>query len=501
MKRMKRLMPALPDPDRPPPLRVLVVTAELWPFSRSGGLADVVVALSSALAERGAEVDVLTPRYRSIDVNAHSLARRLTPVTFTLDGAERQVVLYEGKGKGPVRVFFADHPPLFDREGLYGPPGGAPYEDNPLRFALLCRTALGLGAALARRYDVVHCHDWQAALAAAWLRDAPGPRPRSVLTIHHMAELGAAGDWAPRLGLDRPSALEAGIAAADVVTTVSPHYADEIRTPAGGHGLDGALCARGAAVVGILDGADYSAWDPMNDGYIAARYSSEDIAPKRRCKAEVQRQLRLPVRAEVPLLGTVGRVTNAKGHDLIAAALPALVERGCQVAVLGTGEAALEAALQEGAKPFANNVAVRIGTDDALAHRIVAGSDLWLAPARFEPSGLSQLYALRYGAVPVVHAVGGLADTVEEADGAAETGTGFRFDALDPAALVAAVERGLALYREPPKWRALQKRCMTRDFSWAATAERYFRLFAELAERLDLLPEPEDAEQAGAGPG
>ncbi|HEV8325727.1 MAG TPA: glycogen/starch synthase [Myxococcota bacterium] len=560
MKRQKRLMPPPPDPDRPVPLRVLHVAGAVAPFGEAdapggagagaaigvgggaggAGGGGVVAALTAALADRGVDVDVLVPRARGVDPAASSLARRLTPVTFTLDGAEQTVALYEGKGRGRgVRVLFAEHAPSLEQDAPLWGAGAGDDADDPRGAAVLCRTALGLGAAIGRRYDVVHAHDWPGALCAWWLRGAGagagagaggsaagggasggvGAGPKSVLTIREVRRTGRCGsEWLERIGLSaadatedglaldgRVSLLKAGLVAAGAVTTVSPRWAEEIRTPEHGGALAAALRARGEALVGILDGADYAAWDPMNDGQVVARYSSEDIAPKRRCKADLQRALHLPVRAEVPVLGSVAHLSAEKGYDVLAAALGALVERGVQVALLGSGERALEEAFQAAAKRWPNNVSVKVGIDEANAHRIVAGSDFYAMPSRVEPCGLFQLYALRYGAVPVVHAVGGLADTVEEVDAAADTGTGFRFAEMEPAALVAAVERGLAVFRDPPHWRSLQKRCMTQDFSWAASAERYFRLYVGLTGRAELLPPPQDDDGAegddgGTGP-
>ncbi len=485
--------------------RVLFVASEAYPLIKTGGLGDVCGSLPPALAALGVDVRLLLPAYR--DALARLAAvQRLTDIY--VPEVNLNVSLLQATLPGTrAPVWLLDCPPAYDRPGNpYLDAHGQPWGDNAERFALLARVAtrIALGDVdLGWRPDVVHCHDWQAGLVPALLAQHT-PRPATVFTIHNLAYQGLF----PRstfvaLQLPEPlwsidglefhgqlSFIKGGIAFADCITTVSPTYAREIQTPAFGCGLDGLLRHRAAAarthaptLVGILNGIDTEEWNPQDDRHLVMGYTAERLDDKLANKRALQEQLGLPREARTALIGNVGRLVEQKGVDLLLAALPPLLQLPLQLVVLGTGEARFAHALRAAAARHPERLAVIIGYDEHLAHRIEAGADMFLMPSRFEPCGLNQLYSLRYGTVPIVHRVGGLADTVVDsapANLAADTATGVVFEEPTVAALVAAVERALALYRQPALWRAIQRAGMRQDFSWRHSAAEYLKLYRAL---------------------
>jgi starch synthase len=476
-------------------MRVVMLASEVHPLAKTGGLGDVLAVLPGALGALGVDVTVCLPGYRSAleRAGALELERRLhAPVGSRLVPAE---VLRVRDAPVPTVLLRADR--YFDRDGLYG--GNGDYADNAERFTFFCRAALewlrDAGAP-----DVLHVHDWQAALAPAFLRGTADLYPelaptRTALTIHNLAYQGRfpAYDW-HLLNLDAryfvPDFLEfygqinflkAGLVFADALTTVSPRYASEIQSPAFGEGLDGVLRARADRLRGILNGIDERTWNPATDRHLAARYDARDLRGKARCKAALQAELGLAVDPAPPLLAIVSRLAEQKGIDLLGAVLPTLLDTSpAQVAVLGSGAERYERWMHDFAARHPGRVGVRIGFDEGLAHRIEAGGDVFLMPSRYEPCGLNQLYSLRYGTVPVVHATGGLDDTVVEFDPATGHGTGFKFGAYDAAALLAAVRRALATRDDVATWLRLVRNGMAEDFSWHRAARAYARLYAEL---------------------
>jgi starch synthase len=475
---------------------VLFVAAEVAPFSKTGGLGDVAGALPQALAARGHRVLVFTPRHGVVDPVAH----RLEPLPFSVQAGGEVGGLWVARGPAPV--FFLEHERFFGhRQGIYSEPGHE-YGDNAQRFAFFCRAALALPGLVGFRPRILHLHDWHAALAAWLLRHEPpgaGDEPwvgeaRSVLTIHNLAHQGVfPKEMVPEVGLpwsvfrydgmefhDRLNFLKGGLTFADVLTTVSPTYAREILTPEQGEGLDPLLRHRASDLHGILNGIDAAAWDPARDPHLPAHFSRGHLAGKARCKAWLQRELGLPVRPGVPLAVLVGRLADQKGIDIALAALPELLAQDVQVAVLGTGRPDYERALERLDRERPERMRVRTRFDEGLAHRMEAGADLFLMPSRFEPCGLNQMYSLRYGTVPVVRAVGGLADTVEDFDGKSR-GTGFVFQEYSPGALLTAVRRALDVYRDQAGWSALVDRGMAQDNSWGQRAERYETLYRRIA--------------------
>lgn len=485
-------------------MRVLQVSAELFPLLKTGGLADVAGALPAALAAAGAEPRLLVPGFPAIhDALTHECA--VAPVA--LPWSEGRAALLRGRLPGFEQlVYVLDAPGLFDRPGNpYADDSGLAYADNHRRFALLglaaARLAEGLDASW--RPDIVHAHDWHAGLACAHIAASRSRRrtdAKTVFTVHNLAyqglfpasqfgELGLPASHYAIEGVEfygQVSFMKAGLHFADAITTVSPSYAREIQTPEQGCGLDGLLRHRAGVLQGILNGVDYGVWSPHGDRAIAARYSADEVAGKAACKAALQRECGLAETPDAPLFGIVSRLTEQKGLPLVLQALDDLLAGGGQLVVLGAGEARLEAEFSAAAHRQPGRVARRTGMDEALAHRIVAGSDVMLVPSRFEPCGLTQLYGLSYGALPLVHRVGGLADTVVDTtleDLAAGTATGFVFDGFTVDAYRRALRRAFALWSRPEDWGRVREAAMRQRFGWDTAAARYVDLYGDLLYR------------------
>ena len=477
-------------------LKCLAVASEIFPLIKTGGLADVAGALPGAMAQVGADVRTMVPGYPAVMA---ALGRR-RPAARIGELIGGPATLWQGKAAG-LDLLALDAPHLFDRPGNpYLGPDGRDWPDNAERFAALARVAADIGQGLVPAYrpDVIHAHDWQAALVPALLHYRERGGPPVVLTIHNLA---FQGRFAPatlsRIGLpDRAfhvdgvefygdvGFLKAGILFSHRITTVSPTYAAEICTPEGGMGLDGLLRARADDLVGILNGIDVSVWDPSNDPAIAASFDAERLPARSANKADLQAAFGLDPDPGAPLFGVISRLTSQKGLDLLLTALPRLLAQNGQLALLGTGEPALEAGFEEAAALHPGRIACRIGYDEALSHRIQAGVDALLVPSRFEPCGLTQLCALRYGAVPVVARVGGLADTVIDANPAAlgkGVATGVQFPPDSELMMENALVRTATLFRDQAVWTGLQRNGMTSDVSWRKSAAHYLELFRSLA--------------------
>jgi starch synthase len=469
------------------PLHVLAVASEIYPLIKTGGLADVVGALPAALAAEGVAVTTLAPGYPVV-LGALKGAKAVLDIPDLFGGPARVL-----RGKAAGRAILAiDAPHLYDRPGNpYTGPDGRDWPDNAQRFAALAAIGASIGRGAIGRYrpSVVHAHDWQAGLTAAYLVHGGPKPPPTVFTVHNLA---FQGQFSPGLltqlglpaaayrfdGVEHHGAigyLKAGMQLSSRVTTVSPTYADEIRTKAGGMGLDGLLRYRGEAVSGVLNGIDIDVWNPATDPLIASRYDSSSLQARGANKTALQKRLGLSQDAKAPLLGVISRLTWQKGLDLLVEALPALLANGGQLALLGAGDPGLEAAFREAAAAHPAHVGVQIGYDETLAHQIQAGVDALVVPSRFEPCGLTQLCALRYGAVPVVSHVGGLADTV--ADGV----TGVVFDDRTAAGLGAALDRTVKLFRTPRAFQKLIRKGMARDVSWRGPARQYADIYHALA--------------------
>ena len=490
------MRPAAPAPNAAP--RVLHVAAEVFPLVKTGGLADVVAALPVAQVEQGADVRLLLPGYPAV-IESVQGARQVIDIGACFGALRVRLLLGRMPGSA-LPVYVVDAPYLYRRRG--GPYQGADGEewpDNLQRFALLGWVAAHLAADDADPAwvpEIVHAHDWHAAMACAFVAEHLPTGAASVFTVHNLAFQGLfpMHDW-PLLGLASrlmsPAGLEyhgqlsfmkAGLKFADRITTVSPNYAQEIATHEFGCGLDGVIRGRGAAVSGILNGIDDAVWNPATDPAIAQRYDAGRLAGKAACKRALQAELGLSPDPGALLMVVVSRLTAQKGMDLLLAALPELLPQGVQLAVQGTGDPALEAAFRMAEQAHPGRVQVHVGYDEARAHRLVAGADVIAVPSRFEPCGLTQLYGLRYGTLPLVRRVGGLADTVTDADEAALAqgrATGFAFDAASPRALLQAAARALALWRDPPTWQAMMRRGMGQPLSWRQPAQQYLALYHE----------------------
>ncbi|PZO76034.1 MAG: glycogen synthase GlgA [Mesorhizobium amorphae] len=476
-------------------MQVLSVTPEIFPLIKTGGLADVAGALPLALGRHGVAVRTLLPGYPRV---MKDLKAKRVHAYADLGGGPASILR---AAKAGLDLYVLDAPHLFKRDGgPYGDASGADWPDNWLRFASLSRVGADLGTGLLPdfRPDLVHVHDWQAALTLAYLRFGSAAPPASVITVHNLAFQGQfAAAIFPELGLPADAMtvegveyyggvgfLKAGLQAADAITTVSPTYAQEIRTPEFGMGLDGLMNARAGVLSGIVNGIDTEVWNPAADPHLAATYGGKSLAGRRKNRRAVAVQFALDDSAG-PILGLVTRLTWQKGIDLLVAEIDAIVETGARVAVLGAGDTALEGALLAAAARHRGRVGVVIGYDEALSHLIQGGADVMLVPSRFEPCGLTQLYGLRYGCVPAVARTGGLADTVidaNEAALAAGVATGFQFAPGSGTALLHAVRRICALYRDEPAWANLVRQGMKADVSWDRSAARYAALFRSLLD-------------------
>jgi starch synthase len=485
-------------------MEITFVTTELSPFVKVGGLADVSTALPKALRTLGHAVTIVVPRFPELEAQGLLLARRLTPLRFSLGDRTFESTVFDGRLASQVDLVVVDVPGLFDRPGVYGE-RGEDYPDNAVRFAAFSRATAELlrqRAAAGRPVDVVHCNDWPTALLPTYLRALATETPalaatRAVLTIHNVAHQGVfAKEQMPAIGLGwdafridgiefygKVNLLKQGIVTADAVTTVSPTYAREIQTPEHGAKLDGVLRERGDGLVGIVNGVDYAVWNPATDPAIAARYDAEDISNKARCKGALQKELGLPLDAQAPLVAFVGRMVEQKGIDLVAQAMPRLL-RGtdAQVVVAGEGETTLVSAVEAAVAKSYGRATFARAASETLVHRIFAAADVVLVPSRYEPCGLVQLYAQRYGALPVGRATGGLVDTIVDCDTKLETGTGFLFQEPTADALLGATERALAA-RSLPRWAALVRRVMRLDRGWERPARRYEQIYRSLTPR------------------
>ncbi len=479
-------------------MRVLFLSSEVAPWCRTGGLGDVAGALAATLGrlDPTLEIAVVVPLYRAVrrTVEQRRTALEATGIEADLESFDTAGSFLAAPAAGPVRTYFLDAPDLYDRDGLYGHP------DDARRFGALAWSALQAAPRLlGGEPDVLHAHDWQTALApvyAATRLRSRLPDLRSVFTVHNLAYHGSFDKKAlPGLGLpwslfvpealefwDRVCFLKGGIVFADTVTTVSPSYAKEIATPAHGHGLDGLLRAHTKKLHGILNGIDTQLWDPETDAFLPAHYSFDDLDGKPRCRAALLAELGLEAAHDHPLCAAIARLTTQKGLDQVAELVPRLRELGARLVVLANGDIDLERRFEALAAAHPTELAVRIRFDEALSHRITAGADLLLMPSRWEPCGLSQMYAMAYGTLPVVHATGGLIDTVVDAGTGPRPragATGWHFSPVSAEALFSTLQRAVGVFRhDRAGWRRMQRAAMTLDFGWDAAARTYLGLYA-----------------------
>jgi len=482
-------------------MKILFVTSEAFPLLKTGGLADVSGALPAALARAGDDVRILMPGYPQ----AIERAENKRPGANLGDPlGVGEVRLVEANMPGGVPVWLVDCPALYLREGNpYVAPDGQDWPDNHLRFALLARVAAMIsvsGNSTNWSPDVVHANDWQTGLVPAYLHYWGGRHARTVFTVHNLqyqglfpasvlSDLGLPNEAYASDGVEfygKISFLKAGLYYSDALTTVSPTYAREIQTREQGCGLDGLLRARANVLSGQVNGIDMLNWNPATDVRLSASYSATDLSGKAIAKADLQRKLGLAVMPKAPLFGMVSRLTPQKGIDMVIETALKLVAKGAQIAILGSGDSVWETALTELASTM-SNISVTIGYDEDMAHRLIAGADIFMMPSRFEPCGLTQMYALRYGTLPLVRHTGGLADTVADIS-VSKQGTGFVFEAATAEAMAEAVDRALALYADKAAWKKIQIRAMKYDFGWETAAQSYKKLYTELVRGKNLAP-------------
>jgi len=476
-------------------LKVTMASSEIAPFAKTGGLGDVLSSLPAALERLGLRVSLIMPAYRSVLEKGFPLEDTGIRLTVPVSGRREEGILLKTRADNEIPVYFIRADRYFDRDYLYGTPEGD-YPDNAERFVFFSRAILEV-----LKLDppaIFHAHDWQSALAIAFIKAQPYIYPelspvKTVFTIHNPGYQGLfpPQDW-HLLNLDwsffnlhqlefygKINFLKGGITFADAITTVSPTYAEEIKTAEQGFGLDGVFRERAANLSGILNGADYEVWNPETDQFISQKYSRSNLSGKKVCKAELQRTFNLPENPDVPVIGMVSRLTAQKGLDLLAEALKELLSSGAQLVLLGTGDKPYQELFRKLHRRYPKKVGVRIAFDEPLSHKIIAGADMLLMPSRYEPCGLNQMMSMRYGTVPVVRDTGGLSDTVTDYREKTKAGTGVTFADYDAPSLVAAVKRAVFLYGKKAHWQTMMKNGMAVDFSWRASAEKYERLYGE----------------------
>lgn len=479
-------------------MKILFAASEAVPFAKTGGLADVAGSLPPALAGLGHDVRLIIPRYRVVGTKHYGLKQVASFFVPVGSWRERCTVFQCRLGKNAT-AYFVDRDVYFDRAELYQTRHGD-YADNALRFTYFSRAVLELCRTLEFAPDIVHGNDWQTGLVPFFLRTFYARErifrgTKSIFTVHNLGYQGTFWHWDMRYlgdawehytseGLEfwnRISFLKAGLVYSDIITTVSRTYSREIQTPEYGHGLEGVLAKRASDLFGIVNGIDYSYWNPAKNRVISKRYTPAAPAGKAACKRELLRELDLP--AGSPLIGMVTRLADQKGLDILIEALPEIMSLGAQLVILGTGEERYESVLTRAAERYPDRIKLVLIYDEMLAKRIYAGSDLFLMPSRYEPCGLGQLIALRYGAVPLVRKTGGLADTVRDFSSRSGRGTGFVFKDYSAPALIRALRRAIAVYREAGRWKRLVRTCMEQDFSWEHSAKGYEKVYRKALKK------------------
>ncbi|MBI4026549.1 MAG: glycogen synthase GlgA [Verrucomicrobia bacterium] len=475
-------------------MNIVMIASEMTPFAKTGGLGDVMGSLPHALSRRGHEIAAFIPLYRCVNTGS---AEKLRQDRVQLGQRAADFTVYRIEQRRGVSVYAIGKGEYFDRDDLYGT-GTRDYGDNAERFIFFSKAAVQAVQSLGLQPHVVHAHDWQAAFVPVQLRAGDSPvalrEVPVVFTIHNLAFQGMFDarefqhtNLPPHFfsvnGLEFYShinLMKGGILFANEATTVSRRYAQEIQTPEHGWGLDGVLRARRNPVRGIMNGVDTAVWNPETDPHLPHPFTAKTLADKRKCKTALARELGLETSGKKPLFGVVSRFAQQKGMDLLLNTFPQMLKRGAAFAILGNGEARYEDAFRRLAGDHPRQIGLKIGFDDRLAHRIYAGSDFFLMPSLYEPCGLSQLYAMRYGAIPVVRATGGLDDSIQEWEPERRQGTGFKFERAEPEALMAALDRAMSVLGRPSLMAALRRNAMAADFSWEKSAREYEAIYESL---------------------
>jgi len=485
------------------PLKVLFVSPEVVPFAKTGGLADVAGSLPKALKRLGCDVRLVMPLYHLVRQGKTPLERVLEDLPISLGHRHLPADVFQGELEEGLPVYFIERDEFYDRMNLYGTAKGD-YFDNDSRFVYFSRGTLALTQALGFKPDIIHCHDWQTGLIPTEVHFRRPNDPffqytASIFTIHNMAYQGSfpqeivelaglPGECFSPSGLEfwgKANLLKAGIVYSQIINTVSRKYSQEIQTAEFGCGLEGILHYRRDDLFGIVNGVDYDLWNPETDPDLVAPYSPRDFSGKKACKKDLLQQFHLQEnRLEHPVLGIISRLADQKGFDLLAGVMDRLLQEDVSLVILGTGEEKYHQLFTELAQKYPRKIGLRLAFDNALAHKIEAGSDLFLMPSLYEPCGLNQIYSLKYGTIPVVRATGGLDDTIIPYDPSTGEGTGFKFTLYQTEELWAALQRALMVYQDQTQWARLMKNAMSRDFSWEASAREYMKLYHLALERL-----------------
>jgi len=464
-------------------MKIAICASEVVPFAKTGGLADVTGALPLELESLNQEVIIIMPRYKAIQEPKFDIWRLKPDVSYSVIGKN-------------IKVYFIEDDAYFNRDGLYGDKAGD-YKDNLDRFSYYSRRALELLKEINFSADIIHCHDWQSALAPVYLKTLYIDNPfykntRTIFTIHNIGYQGLfSQEEFPKLGLDwkffnmetlefygKINLLKGGIVFSDIINTVSPTYAKEIQTKEFGYGLEGILTKRKNDVFGILNGLDYSIWNPETDKYIAKNFSKKDLGGKAKDREDLESICNLPEKKDVPLIGIVSRLAEQKGFDILAQGIDTICRMNLHLVILGTGDLKYHLIMQDMVKKYPKVISLHLKFDDALAHKIYAGSDIFLMPSRYEPCGLGQLIAFRYGTIPLVFKTGGLADTVNKENG-------FVFDKYNAQELIKTIDKALSAFADKKKWQQLVAKAMELDFSWEGSAKKYIELYAKNNLRLN----------------
>lgn len=477
------------------PKRILFAASEVTPFAKTGGLADVSGSLPGALASLGHQVNVVMPYYKSVQEGHFGIKPFEKALSVPFKGQFLRAGVFAAKKGRNVHLYFIQRDEFFDRSGLYGTPEGD-YFDNAERFIFFSRAVLELNTSIGFQPHIIHCHDWQTGLVPVYLKSIYKTNPvlkkaKSVFTIHNLAyqgvfsrEMMTVSELPMELfsmrGLEfygKMNFLKGGIVFSDIITTVSEMYALEIQTPEFGYGMDGVLRDRNADIFGILNGVDYTSWNPRTDPHIEAHYDHKNLSGKKKCKEALRTAFKLKDSQEFPIIGIISRLADQKGFDILAEALDDLMKMDIFVVILGTGDEKYEKQYAALGKKYPGRLGVKIAFDNVLAHQIEAGSDMFLMPSKYEPCGLNQMYSLKYGTIPIVRATGGLEDTIQRFDPETGEGNGFKFSAYSPQALLEETQRALDVFRDKKTWTALVQRAMMLDFSWKKSAHKYDEIY------------------------
>lgn len=482
-------------------LKILFASSEVTPFAKTGGLADVSGSLPQALEILGHQVVIVMPLYRSVKEGKQNIKQVEKSLSVPFRGQNLDTQAFVAKTGKDIPVYFIQREEFFDRSGLYGTSQGD-YFDNPERFIFFSRSVLELSQLLGFQPDIIHCHDWQTSLIPVYLKNIYIKNPsfqqaHTVFTIHNLAYQGVFSkeimlvSGLPSVlfsmkGLEyygKMNFMKGGIVFSDVITTVSQKYAQEIQTPEYGYGLEGVLKDRSADIYGILNGVDYTSWNPKTDPHIVSPFERRDFSGKRKCKEELIEIFKLKGSDGFPIIGMISRLADQKGFDILAEAMDSLVKLGLYLVILGTGDAKYEKQFTALGKKYPSRLGVKIAFDNELAHKIEAGSDMFLMPSKYEPCGLNQMYSLKYGTIPVVRATGGLEDTIKEFNPESQKGNGFKFKAYSSSDLVKAVKRAIYIYKNKLLWTKLMTNAMNEDFSWGKSAQKYEEIYKKVLAR------------------